>query len=135
MRIAVLANLKKNAPRWEGMPDDQWDDLEDMPEALKTFGRQVDAQGKPVGGRRDSRSVESLQQDFALYRALISQIDAMVGDIMKHVDLEKTLIVFTGDQGDYQGRRGRVGKTPWTRLRDAASCSYVSGSHASSSMR
>jgi len=28
MRIAVLANLKKNAPRWEGMPDDQWDDLD-----------------------------------------------------------------------------------------------------------
>jgi hypothetical protein len=28
MRIAVLANLKKNAPKWEGMPDDQWDDLD-----------------------------------------------------------------------------------------------------------
>src|SRR3990172_7565819 len=28
MRIAVLANLKKNAPHWEGMPDDQWDDLD-----------------------------------------------------------------------------------------------------------
>ncbi|MBI5957835.1 MAG: hypothetical protein HY866_03805 [Chloroflexi bacterium] len=28
MRIAVLANLKKNAPTWEGMPTDQWDDLD-----------------------------------------------------------------------------------------------------------
>ncbi|MCB9453932.1 MAG: hypothetical protein H6672_21070 [Anaerolineaceae bacterium] len=28
MRIAVLANLKKNAPTWEGMPADQWDDLD-----------------------------------------------------------------------------------------------------------
>ncbi len=28
MRVAVLANLKKNAPTWEGMPDDQWDDLD-----------------------------------------------------------------------------------------------------------
>src|SRR5687767_1174270 len=28
MRIAVLANLKKNAPKWEGMPEDQWDDLD-----------------------------------------------------------------------------------------------------------
>ncbi len=27
-RVAVLANLKKNAPRWEGMLDDQWDDLD-----------------------------------------------------------------------------------------------------------
>jgi D-alanine-D-alanine ligase len=28
MRIAVLANLKKNAPKWEGMSGDQWDDLD-----------------------------------------------------------------------------------------------------------
>lgn len=28
MRIAVLANLKMNAPRWEGMPADRWDDLD-----------------------------------------------------------------------------------------------------------
>jgi D-alanine-D-alanine ligase len=28
MKIAVLANLKKNAPIWEGMSPDQWDDLD-----------------------------------------------------------------------------------------------------------
>jgi len=28
MRVAVLANLKKNAPVWEGMAADQWDDLD-----------------------------------------------------------------------------------------------------------
>lgn len=28
MRIAVLANLKDNAPTWDGMPPDQWDDLD-----------------------------------------------------------------------------------------------------------
>ena len=27
-RVAVLANLKVNAPKFEGMPDDQWDDLD-----------------------------------------------------------------------------------------------------------
>lgn len=27
-RVAVLANMKKNAPHWEGMPADQWDDLD-----------------------------------------------------------------------------------------------------------
>jgi D-alanine-D-alanine ligase len=27
-RVAVLANLKKNAPHFEGMPDDFWDDLD-----------------------------------------------------------------------------------------------------------
>lgn len=27
-RVALLANLKKNAPHWEGMSEDQWDDLD-----------------------------------------------------------------------------------------------------------
>jgi len=27
-KVAVLGNLKKNAPHWEGMPADQWDDLD-----------------------------------------------------------------------------------------------------------
>lgn len=28
LRVAVLANLKTNAPRWDDMPEDQWDDLD-----------------------------------------------------------------------------------------------------------
>ena len=28
LRVALLANLKKSAPHWEGMPPDQWDDLD-----------------------------------------------------------------------------------------------------------
>ena len=47
MRIAVLANLKKNAPTWEGMAVDQWDDL-DSPKtadaivaALHTLGHEA----------------------------------------------------------------------------------------------
>jgi D-alanine-D-alanine ligase len=39
MRVAVLANLKANAPVWEGMPHDQWDDLD----TLKSVGAIVDA--------------------------------------------------------------------------------------------
>ena len=27
-RVALLANLKKNAPQFEGMAQDQWDDLD-----------------------------------------------------------------------------------------------------------
>jgi len=27
-RVALLANLKANTPRWDGMPEDQWDDLD-----------------------------------------------------------------------------------------------------------
>mgnify|MGYP006137852253 CR=1 FL=1 len=28
MRVALLANLQKNAPTWPGMPADRWDDLD-----------------------------------------------------------------------------------------------------------
>ena len=43
-KIAVLANLKKNAPHWDGMPEDQWDDLDSektinaIQEALRSNG-------------------------------------------------------------------------------------------------
>jgi D-alanine-D-alanine ligase len=33
MRIAVLANLKENAPKWDSMPPDMWDDL-DSPKTI-----------------------------------------------------------------------------------------------------
>ena len=47
MRVAVLANLKKNAPTWEGMSPDQWDDLdsektiESIMAALRSRGHEV----------------------------------------------------------------------------------------------
>jgi D-alanine-D-alanine ligase len=48
MRIAVLANLKKNAPHWEGMAEDQWDDLDSprttdaIVEALRSAGHEAE---------------------------------------------------------------------------------------------
>jgi D-alanine-D-alanine ligase len=38
-RVALLANLKANAPHWEGIPEDQWDDLD----GEKTINALVDA--------------------------------------------------------------------------------------------
>jgi len=43
-KVALLANLKNNAPHWDGMPDDQWDDLDSektinaLLEALRSGG-------------------------------------------------------------------------------------------------
>ncbi|MBI5671110.1 MAG: hypothetical protein HZC41_24200 [Chloroflexi bacterium] len=44
MRIAVLANLKKNAPRWEGMPKDRWDDL-DSPITVESIAAALEKGG------------------------------------------------------------------------------------------
>ncbi|MBK8026248.1 MAG: hypothetical protein IPK19_33880 [Chloroflexi bacterium] len=48
MRVAVLANLKVNAPTWPGMSPDQWDDLDThksvgaIVDALKTGGHEAE---------------------------------------------------------------------------------------------
>ena len=47
-KVAVLANLKINAPHWEGMPSDQWDDLDSektvnaLVEAIKSGGYEAE---------------------------------------------------------------------------------------------
>ncbi|NSW53763.1 MAG: hypothetical protein HPY85_14775 [Anaerolineae bacterium] len=47
-KVAVLANLKKNAPHFDGMADDQWDDLDSestvnaLVNALREGGHQAD---------------------------------------------------------------------------------------------
>ncbi len=47
MKVALLANLKQNAPTWPGMPEDQWDDLDSrstiqaITEALEKAGHSV----------------------------------------------------------------------------------------------
>lgn len=48
LRVAVLANLKKNAPKWEGMTEDQWDDLDSektidaLMQAIRSGGHECD---------------------------------------------------------------------------------------------
>lgn len=44
MRVALLANLKKNAPTWPGMPPDQWDDL-DSEETVQAILEALEAGG------------------------------------------------------------------------------------------
>jgi D-alanine-D-alanine ligase len=47
MHVALLANLKKNAPTWPGMPPDRWDDL-DSEETIETISRALEAGGHRV---------------------------------------------------------------------------------------
>jgi D-alanine-D-alanine ligase len=47
-RVALLANLKKNAPTFEGMPGDMWDDLDSektilaLIEAIRSGGHECE---------------------------------------------------------------------------------------------
>lgn len=47
MHVALLANLKKNAPTWEGMSPDRWDDL-DSEETIVDISRALESGGHKV---------------------------------------------------------------------------------------
>lgn len=56
-KVALLANLKTNAPHFEGMPDDQWDDLD----SEKTINALVEAI------RSGGHTCEFLEGNLTLY--------------------------------------------------------------------
>ncbi len=59
-RVALLANLKVNAPKFEGMPDDQWDDLD----SEKTINALIEAI------RAGGHICEFLEGDLSLFHTL-----------------------------------------------------------------
>lgn len=60
MHVALLANLKKNAPTWPGMSPDQWDDL-DSEETIEAISEAISARG---------HRVTFLEGDVTLYDTL-----------------------------------------------------------------
>lgn len=62
MRVALLANLKKNAPTWPGMSPDQWDDLDSW-ETIQAITMALEK-----GGHR----VIFLEGDQSLYNNLLA---------------------------------------------------------------
>ena len=60
MHVALLANLKKNAPVWPGISPDRWDDL-DSEETIQSITRALEA-----GGHR----VTFLEGDVTLYDSI-----------------------------------------------------------------
>jgi D-alanine-D-alanine ligase len=62
MKIAVLANLKQNAPTWPGMSPDQWDDLD----SWETI------QGLSLALEKAGHKVTFLEGDQTLYNNLLA---------------------------------------------------------------
>ncbi|MBM3875036.1 MAG: hypothetical protein FJ382_15155, partial [Verrucomicrobia bacterium] len=70
--------------------------------------------------RVDLTRTSEVQGELAAIRALIRHIDANVGRLLEHVDLDNTLVCFTSDHGDFGGHRGLLGKVPWIPFDDLA---------------
>jgi D-alanine-D-alanine ligase len=62
VRVALLANLKNNAPTWEGMSPDHWDDL-DSEETIQAIAQALEARG---------HTVTFLEGDATLYDNLLN---------------------------------------------------------------
>jgi D-alanine-D-alanine ligase len=60
MKVALLANLKKNAPTWPGMPPDRWDDL-DSESTIQAIMQAIEAGG---------HDVTFLEGDISLFETL-----------------------------------------------------------------
>lgn len=66
MRIAVLANLKANAPTWDGMPADRWDDL-DSPKTVEALVAALER-----GGHEAAFFEASILPPFSLIERLLA---------------------------------------------------------------
>ena len=51
-------------------------------------------------------------------RALVHQIDDALGALLPRFPLDRTVVAFTSDHGDYAGHRGLAGKAPWIPFDD-----------------
>jgi len=84
MHVALLANLKKNAPTWADMPPDRWDDL-DSEETIEAIATALEA-----GGHR----VTFLEGDATLF------------DVLRKVNPDICFNICEGHFGD--GREAQV---------------------------
>lgn len=64
--------------------------------------------------------VDHHRRQLALILGSITQIDDAVAGLLDHLDLDRTLVWFTSDHGDFGGHRGLVRKVPWIPFDDLA---------------
>jgi arylsulfatase A-like enzyme len=70
--------------------------------------------------RTDSVEDEVARRILTHIRALVRQIDAAIERLLAAVDLERTVVWFVTDHGDYYGRRGLLMKSPFIPFDDLA---------------
>ncbi len=83
------------------------------------FRLELEADG-PDHRRVRAERLDHHRRELALTHGSITQIDDAVATVVDHLDLDRTLVWFTADHGDYGGRRGLVRKVPWIPFDDLA---------------
>jgi len=93
------------------------------PHSLKlpptTFGDYIKKPGAPRGGIENIWNIvetgeELLREALARYYACISMVDDATGRVIRRLKelglLERTIVIFTADHGDFAGEYGQIGK-------------------------
>ena len=97
------------------LPTDGDEVNESLPEV---FREAIDNDGAAYSPWRvRDHGADVLRRRQTQVRALVNQIDDALGALLAHFPLDRTVVAFTSDHGDYAGHRGLGGKAPWISLR------------------
>jgi arylsulfatase len=100
-------------------PSDGYEVNEHLPPAFEVATSGV--LGNPVfDSRPEAKDPAQVRAFLATVRGLVKQIDDSVGRIVPELDLDRTLLLFTSDHGDFSGHRGLMRKNPWIPFDDLA---------------
>jgi choline-sulfatase len=101
------------------LPSDGYEVNEQLTQVfeLATSGKLGNPQ---LDSRPEAKDPEKVRAFLATVRGLMKQIDDSVGRLVPKLDLDRTLLLFTSDHGDFSGHRGLMRKTPWIPFDDLA---------------
>jgi arylsulfatase A-like enzyme len=98
------------------VPTDGFDVNDGLPAA---FIEALNTATPPYQPRRvDPARPALVRQRLTKVRALVRQIDDAMGRLLAQAPLDRTLVFFTSDHGDYAGHRGLLQKVPWIPFDD-----------------
>jgi choline-sulfatase len=80
-----------------------------------TLGRGT---GGYKGWRVGDHGEDALRSRVTKVRALVRHVDDALGRLLELFSLDRTVVAFTSDHGDYAGHRGLAGKVPWIPFDD-----------------
>jgi choline-sulfatase len=73
-----------------------------------------------ANSRPEAEDAARVRAFLATVRGLIRQVDDALGRLVDQLRLERSVLFFTTDHGDYSGHRGLMRKHPWIPFDDLA---------------
>lgn len=98
------------------LPEEGFEVNDGLPEAFRSA--MLSTTGFYQPRRVESLGARALPQRLTRVKALVRQIDDVMGRLLGRIPLDHALVFFTSDHGDYAGHRGLLQKVPWIPFDD-----------------